>query len=338
MSENENIFSRGREISNEPPISRDAKKFPVIRNFQEKLGTVLRRSLETPRSEKLLATLHDTGIQLRKELEDLYPNYPKKRLDALMGISLGATNLEERTLQEEKTDDLQEKERCARMQHSLTHEIIAADSGNNEQIRDIYNVLTYQSEINEKLGNRGTRRFWGGLRSEVAIIRTLIENDYRVFLPDYAPDSNVGERQNEVLQLDVRNGIDFVAISPDGHTLLIDAKGKYMHKGYEVKNHAHPPKHIGMNNLNNKLVKKFVAQVTDSCGIGRDKIVRTEIVVPTNKYLYDDLPTPSGEIDTAAQREFLSRFAKPKRRVKNDIMTQIDEATAGTESANIYST
>lgn len=76
--------------------------------------------------------------------------------------------------------------------------------------------------LTDELGDNSFLLYWSGMRSELAIVKALFQNGYRVWLPDYALAGSKDE--DEILQLDVRSGVDMIA-RRDGIIYLIDAKG-----------------------------------------------------------------------------------------------------------------
>jgi hypothetical protein len=57
-----------------------------------------------------------------------------------------------------------------------------------------------------------------GARAQAAMMRFLEDQGYTVYVPD-------PEDPKEIVQWDIRAGIDFIAVSPDGSVYMIDTKG-----------------------------------------------------------------------------------------------------------------
>lgn len=125
--------------------------------------------------------------------------------------------------------DEDQKELNARIQHTLTHNILYAASSDVDPnyAANVYDTIGFYEKLAQSsLGkHEHIKQFWNGVKSEVAVVHMLRDLGYRVFLPDYSQDPwEVGEEENEVLQWDVRNGVDFIA-EDEGRVLLIDSKG-----------------------------------------------------------------------------------------------------------------
>lgn len=127
----------------------------------------------------------------------------------------------------------QRKEVNARAQHAIVHAILHAGSSEAtiEFIDEIYDMTaTFENIAMSSTEFHGEASiFWDGVISEINVIKSLTEQGYAVYLPDYTEDpyDADGEKKEhtEILDWDVRGGTDLV-VEKDGYVLLVDAKGR----------------------------------------------------------------------------------------------------------------
>lgn len=121
----------------------------------------------------------------------------------------------------------------ASIQHNLVHALYYAGSGNAEQsfVTGMYDIAAFYEKLSRSnFGhNTGIDSFWSGVKSELAVVKGLKGEGYRIFLPDYTqndwdrfPEDGLS---SEVEDWDVKAHVDLIA-ERDGKILLVDAKGR----------------------------------------------------------------------------------------------------------------
>lgn len=122
----------------------------------------------------------------------------------------------------------EQKASKARMMHNISHVIFYTSLGmmDEEEVGNIYEMIkVIDGHANSTRGEaEGLKKWWNGLKAQLAIMRALHEQEYEIFLPNYAQNPYVGE--DPVLDWDVYNGIDLVAIK-EGKAHFINCKGEH---------------------------------------------------------------------------------------------------------------
>ncbi len=188
------------------------------------------------------------------------------------------------------------KEDNARIQQQLTHSIIHACSVRAEPsyIEDTYALASNTSRRIHALEDRMVSNLsarWAGIRNQVAIVRSLLDGGYRVFLPDYNQDPlDTKEEDNAVLQLDVISGVDLIAVSPEGDIILINAKGIRGSSGAEGAV-LEDTKQIYLDSEPRQCIRRAVREVEECCRTGSfDHVYQTTLFIPTEGQSF--YPTP----------------------------------------------
>ncbi|MDP3888434.1 MAG: hypothetical protein Q8Q24_00165 [bacterium] len=271
---------------------------------------------------KYLENMPQKSFELKKQIEHQYPDYPTERTEVMLDLIYGFTRLKPNTLEAQRIYDDYEKEVSARIQHNLVHQIYCASQpGADERyVRAIWNITHNISRLAEKMEQVKVSNFsklWCGVKNELAIIRALKSAHYRVFLPDYAQDV-IEDKDDEVLQLDIRNGIDMIVVSPDGrYIFLVDAKGKAGVDGVIFKDYQG----VNISSQTHPCVKETIRQarvLTDSEKITRG-IFKTKIIIP---------PSPKtimgyGSHDIRSFQEELGEIGSLHDFFKSDIISQL---------------
>ena len=164
-----------------------------------------------------------------KELQLKYPQIPQSVLDSVMNITFGPVRIPEGVgdfAEGKESEPL--REASAKMQHAYAHHIIAAGrSGTDPAYANaVFPRIALMEYLARRpaLKERQLSQFWSGVKSEVAVIKALERAGYKIEIPDYVQETTAG-RAGQVLEWDVRNGIDMIA-SKNGNTLLVDSKGR----------------------------------------------------------------------------------------------------------------
>ncbi|MBI5044576.1 MAG: hypothetical protein HZC02_01490 [Candidatus Levybacteria bacterium] len=210
------------------------------------------------------------------------------------------------------------KEASARIQHNLAHNLFyGATEGADPAFSDnMYKILKMHHDLFERSQvaySSSLHNFWSGVKSELAVAKVLTENGYTVILPNYAEEPNDFGMTQEVLDWDVRSGVDLVA-AKHGQVYLLDVKGRLADEGgfedddrKELRRHVsvhanrdRRPKQVQWGNLPNSL-----RGVIDYCSPERDWR-RGLVMIPTAPgYLRAFREPPEG---TSPKAE-LQRFA-----------------------------
>jgi hypothetical protein len=162
-------------------------------------------------------------------------------IERVADLYFGPFSLHPEMVKNEKptTPELSREERhkqrilSATIQHNLVHALYYAGSGNAGQnfVTGMYEIASFYENLSRSgFGHTmGIDSFWSGVKSELAIVKGLKTEGYRVFLPDYS--QNDWERfpedglSSEVEDWDVKGHVDLIA-EREGKILLVDAKGK----------------------------------------------------------------------------------------------------------------
>lgn len=163
------------------------------------------------------------------DLKNQNPNTPEAEIEAVCDLLFGPFRLSQAVLVNGASNEY-EKEISARIQQNMVHGIIFASSreARPEFTEAVYHsVNTIDSLANTEKGHRrGLKAFWNGVKTELAITKALLARGYSLRLPDYGQDNaEIPAFQNEVLEWDVRGGVDLIA-AKDGYVFFINAKGR----------------------------------------------------------------------------------------------------------------
>ncbi len=328
MSEN---VDHGKEVAEKPPLYRDlTRSTPLREGAVRKSDDVTRRVLKKTRSEDAVSTLKEGIAELSRDTHAKFPNYPDERLSMLLDTTFGFGRLKKDTLLHAgQTKDMYEKDHSARLQHALTHYILSAsESDNPDYVSTMYSLTRNLARLSRGLSEiegADVRGVWQGMRNELAIVKVLQDNGYRVVLPDYEQDTaEVNDSDNEVMQLDVKNGIDLIAVSPEGRMLLIDAKGRKSNKDIASAVQSGRPEKVDTSRGMNPLVAETIVKVAQMCGGDMGDTYRMKVVLPTEgrSFVGSDFLTDL-HTDPEAQRQSLDKFGKVKPEIAEMIMQQV---------------
>ncbi|RJQ26804.1 hypothetical protein C4577_02740 [Candidatus Parcubacteria bacterium] len=230
--------------------------------FKERRGGVNQKVFEWDH-----ASFGRAKEMINKTEEELEKRHPGKKLlrELALDFYFGPYRLDERYVRGEEITDSREAERqkvwSARIQALAINSIYRAfqDDSDERFVGEIYKtVQNFQNIVSIlNLGGveHGVARMWNAIKSELAIIRVLEDARYDIIIPKYTNDIDDVSSENELLEWDVRNGIDFFAVGQD-EILLIDSKGRRMYS----KNDPH----------NRKGIRKEVDVVSQ--GVDLDKL------------------------------------------------------------------
>ena len=229
----------------------------------------IEKQLEKVRFEEVRGRVSDYKDDLMKK-DPLEAAKIEAVYNLLFGIFLSPDQKRELTFAQ--------KAASARLQHNLVHHVYYAtrNEASDEFVRGIHRIVFVSDRLANVRGNEASRplTFWSGVMSELAVVKTLTEHDWHVYLPDYTRnDGNIYE--DEVVQFDVKSGVDLIAIADDT-TYLIDAKGRGGTESISVEGEV-----VSLNEQNFLLRKKLAELYEELNGRGEQKIVKATVVIPT---------------------------------------------------------
>lgn len=248
---------------------------------------------------KIVAASNMLIVDLRKK----YSEIPDATAEALGDQLFGPFRLERSAFGSTEREDL--KEISARIQHNLVHGIMYAGS---READPVYTDVIYKTMcVYDKLANSltgestGLKGFWSGVKSELALVRALYRRGYKVRLPDYTQDPyEVSDEENEVLNWDVRHGIDMVVVSPGEFVLLLDAKGRTRDKNGDIMVAAD----VQALNMRNDTPDDILMQYQDLFNRGLGK--RMRVIIPSGSHFLSGLEYEDRATDA---RSAISKFA-----------------------------
>lgn len=270
---------------------------------------------------------------IKETIKKNYPNLPEKTVELLESIYIGPGSLDEETLKH-GTEDLAQKELSARIQQHYTHMILygqqeGADPNYQETIHAIMKRMNSSSRT--KLGKElQIKSFMNGIISEVAVIKTLTENGYVVYIPDYLQKSDKEKGvSSQTREWDVEAGIDLVAISRKGDIFLVDAKGR---KFNDTSNESGSPGADDINSDSEVSITDRIGSLPDSLtdiinqeSIAHDNpnpaIRRARIVIPTAEHL---LGSVESKKENQTHQQALGQIGELDSDVKNSIIMKLE--------------
>jgi len=207
---------------------------PVSKGAVEKNppAVLLKKVTQTGTLEKPL-TFDQIQGRVKTHLDATKRQFPQvsgEKINMIFSTFFGPFMLNREVIMNPQNE--RQKESKARIQHHLAHGFLHASSSEADTMysKNIYDLarsmqfLCMESDVgrNNELG-----MYWSGVLNEVATIRALLDTgEYRIFLPDYTQDpAKVPMEQDEVLNWDVRSGVDLIALKGTS-AILIDSKGK----------------------------------------------------------------------------------------------------------------
>lgn len=260
-------------------------------------------------------------------------DYSAERIDLVTNWMFNIFMLDWNTLtaRNERISD-HEKDISARIQQGLVHNIFYsstpyASEGYVNTMYHIVRAILAQISKMERVETTNLPMVWGGIRNELAVVRTLTDHGYRVFLPNYSQNSGrTPEGNNAILQLDVRNGIDLITISPQGHIILMDVKGRKPVEGIPHSNVYF--KRVLVDQYPNPLVKQAVKDVADLGNVENLlDVYKTILYFPTEgrSFVANQLMGMETK-DYQAQQTELKKFGLLQDRVQKGIISQLQFA------------
>ncbi len=237
-------------------------------------------------------------------------------VELYLDLAFGGLRLTKDTLTRDETKNIREKEASARIQHAYAHCIYFASEENADSdfTRTVYELVNAGSRLSR---NRILQEYTnlpkilGGIKNELAIIRALKRGGYTILLPDYAQDTTeIPDEDNEVLQWDVKSGVDFIAVK-NGKAVLVDAKGRLdISEVHLDDERAIDPNWEHNDCLRNALMK-----------IGAKTFYRTRLMIPTAgiNFKHADLPTNPDDPTIA-----LKTYGCLQPNIEDDIIRAVD--------------
>jgi hypothetical protein len=215
----------------------------------------------------------------------------------------------------------------ASIQHRLTKAVLQGTFAESSEAykKNIYDLISGLDSIaktkygqTHKLG-----RFLSGLRSEIAIIRQFLPT-HTIYFPSYKRGSN------EVLEWDIRDKVDFIAIPHHkGPILLVDAKGRHREevdtesgtRYKEVADASITVKELKEQPLTQESTQKFVEEHNPDAR----PVYRFEVIVPTSGVFMGGLTAIDEAIPTSEYyQKKLQGFGSLNSRIEDTITDAID--------------
>lgn len=286
-----------------PEVAEQPKDYPLVENNPEPYN---RGEIEFPK--KGLSAIREHALSAKKAL---IKNRPDKQeiISSVYGLFYNVFLLEEGI---ENTSDAKQKVISASIQHNFVHYAYFAstDNASQEFAATVFKVAsTTQWLIRETSFAKGIKRvlmYWSGIKSELAVVKTLKNFGLPVFLPDYAQpvfkEDGSANEQNEVYQFDVREAIDlftFVETERGKIGVLVNVKGLMGAKpGVSEMNR----KHVG------PLARQFLDQNKARGFVAVQVIVPSGYLEPDRVFLNSSLP-PKEKLKKLAELNPEEKFA-----------------------------
>jgi len=158
-----------------------------------------------------------------------YPQVEEHSLELIGDLFFAPFRLDVETI--ETAESPEQKELSARIQANLIDNIFYASMPESDStfVERVYDIVAMFENIarNHRTVPKVDRikQFWNGVKAAHAVADVLLENRYKVLLPNYAQEPDDNGIVCPVYEWDVKSGVDFVA-ERGGHIALIDAKGQ----------------------------------------------------------------------------------------------------------------
>jgi len=317
-----------------PEIAEQPKTANIIGN--ERQTPMLSETYESMFEKTEKGTTPDeTEVKLRafyfkENLKKTHPKTPEIVIDNISQIYLGPLLLSPEALRGEGISN-KEKELSARIQHHFTHlSMYASEENADEAFRQRYyeSLLAMERSANSRIGrNLEIRSFLNGIKSEIAVIRTLHEHGFKVFIPDYIPNSdNDTGKSSETMDWDVKFGTDLVGVSPEGDIFLIDAKGrKYLedNKTHNVELNTQPQ--VDSYNVSGEIpdsLQKLIDEIKLNHPSGKNTIRKARIIVPTGT---DFMTGLKAKTENNTYQEIFHEYGMMTTEAQNSIIQGLKE-------------
>ncbi len=307
------------EVSAEPIAKNDVKAvIPTIRTFTPALEQ------STSSIPKVQREISRECLEVKKKFGDI----PEETLDTVFNLLYGPLMLPEDLLKARDLSVVKEKETRARLAQTLAHYIFQASTpqADPEFARGVYDMvrlghkMSFLRPIEE---NSQIINIWKGIQNELAVIRALKLGGHRVYVPDYAQDPfTVPDDDNEVLQLDVKSGVDMIAVK-NHRIILIDSKGRITQQKVELidKREVDPKWEW------NPLLRNVISRIPHS------SVFRTVVMIPTGANRFVNPPFPQNPTDPSRE---LSLFGRLSPLDEADIIHAVDNI-AQVAAPRVYS-
>lgn len=265
--------------------------------------------------------------RIRKVIERRFPDYHPGRLETMLDFVFGFVRLEEESITAQRIENMYQRELSARIQHNLTHQIIygGAPLASSSYVDTTYAVFTgmeQQVDVLKRLQTTSMEMYWAGVRNEIAVVKTLLGNGYTVFVPDYAQDTGeLDDQDNEVLQLDVKRGIDLITVSPEGKIILLDVKGRRIPDVMLEKTAR-----VALTDQTHPCVRRAIEKAGSSRALYPPRIIHATLIFPTEGRSFKPSKMHDSNIKTSGdKREALASFAVLQPHVEVSIIEQLQQ-------------
>lgn len=286
----------------------------------------------TPQSEVYDLREYYRKLQLRMtarigNLREVFPEH-QENIEAYAQLMYGPLLLGGDVLRN-GTNEKSMKELSARIQHRFVHHIIFTQLGENvseEYRKNLYFQLN-EMEKSAKTSIGSDLKIQSqinGIKSELSIIRTLVENGYRIVIPDYETSSDEKSgKLSETREWDIDNGIDLIAVSPEGNIILIDAKGEREIKDRNGNNTGEIRRNVSFKMEKTPYLpphhslRKRILELHKETGKDTLSVKKVIIIVPTDESEMDTLGTSK---NSNSYQEALEKFGRLKSEHQETIL------------------
>lgn len=260
----------------------------------------------------------EASNQAVTRLKTKYPNVEESQIESVANLLFGPFRVDRRAMVDNVASTEARVER-AKIQHNLVHGIFYAGSkdAGPAYSDSMYSIVSVMEKLADSTPGElnGLRAYWSGVRNELAIVKALIKDGYSVELPNYNQGDNTQAEQNEVLNWDVKNGIDIVASKPGEELLLIDAKGRNKYKTGYIRTLVHVNE-SSLGNVPNDIGERYKKLFEEG------RVKRLEVIIPADKQFLSGLKPLS---DKVKSRNALADFATS--RFESDIIQRVKRPT-----------
>lgn len=329
-------YSNGIPITEKPVIldnlTNDAYPINVFGNQTQELihnpekprRKVLWSQVDSARDE----LLHDLDVYYASLAEDLRP--PEHYIEMIKIAALGPLALDKDIFSDRNVGEslhTKYKEKSARAQALVAHTIFAASLNgvSDEECGNIYDMVAIIDNVaNSDIGEaQGYKQWWNGVKSLLAVMRALNEQEFKVILPDYTQDPQTTPRnRNHMLQFDVFKGVDLIARDKDNNVFLVDCKGESKIKD---TNWTRTESTVITKKIDGEEYGKFAGVLKRSINsLQPDSVQRAMIIVPTS---FDVLPRLRATDGFENGRLELAAFAKLPASESIKIVDQLQIST-----------
>ncbi|MDO8551745.1 MAG: hypothetical protein Q7S03_03660 [bacterium] len=340
------------EVTDRPPLYLELRDQALLSHEDLRRRSIEIDNLSPAKVARFFQESRRMSSDIKEELEGKLPDYPVEKIEAMLDLYFGFARLQPGTLLERDAHLTESEKRVsALIQHGLVHQIIYAssESADPAYVEAVYYLFRSSVRLVEKMDKVQATNLnlcWGGVKNEVALARALLDNGYRVFVPDYL-QGDVPDDEDEILQFDIRRGVDVMAVNKFGTVFLLDAKGRKYKTREGERVISLSPDVVAFNLWNAQitgatepLIRQCISKIEPKPqGIFKAAIALKDPGEETEggrrvcKFCYQDLRAE--ETVWTRQRQILSEFGSLNAGIDRNISATLRELEALARSGNI---